>query len=371
MSHKHIHIVSFDVPYPADYGGAIDVFYRLKALHSLGVKITLHCFEYGRGKQEELSKYTEQVHYYKRKKSVLDSVGKTPFIVKSRNSKYLLENLLLDDFPILFEGLHCCYFLDHPSLKNRTKIVRTHNIEHDYYDALAKTNSGLKKAFYSAESKKLKSYESQLKHADVILSIKQSDADHFKQYTNEVHVLRASSMTIKTGDQQATKPTCLFHGNLSVEENNNGANWLIETVFSDVNLTNKLIIAGKEPSEALAQKCSEHKVALISNPSGQDLNRLIQEARVHVFYTEQATGVKLKLINALNSSGQIIVNEKMVFGTNLSPFCSVKNDSTEFQNEVIAKLKTELSKEDFEARNMFLNASFNTVENCKLILEML
>ena len=48
MENKRLHIVAFDVPFPANYGGAIDVFYKLKALHQLGIRITLHCFEYGR-----------------------------------------------------------------------------------------------------------------------------------------------------------------------------------------------------------------------------------------------------------------------------------------------------------------------------------
>ena len=30
---RHIHVVSFNVPYPADYGGVIDVYFRLQALH--------------------------------------------------------------------------------------------------------------------------------------------------------------------------------------------------------------------------------------------------------------------------------------------------------------------------------------------------
>ncbi|MBK7589454.1 MAG: hypothetical protein IPI22_14555 [Bacteroidetes bacterium] len=46
MSNK-LHIISLDIPYPPDYGGMIDVFYKLKALSSLGLEITLHCFEYG------------------------------------------------------------------------------------------------------------------------------------------------------------------------------------------------------------------------------------------------------------------------------------------------------------------------------------
>ena len=43
-----INIVSFDIPYPPDYGGVIDIYYKIKALNSVGIKIYLHCFYYGR-----------------------------------------------------------------------------------------------------------------------------------------------------------------------------------------------------------------------------------------------------------------------------------------------------------------------------------
>ena len=52
-----IHIISLNVPYPANYGGVIDVFYKIKSLHEAGVQIHLHCFDYGRGNQPELEKY--------------------------------------------------------------------------------------------------------------------------------------------------------------------------------------------------------------------------------------------------------------------------------------------------------------------------
>ena len=42
------------------------MFYKIKALHELGIKIHLHCFEYGRGQQPELNKYCEEVFYYQR-----------------------------------------------------------------------------------------------------------------------------------------------------------------------------------------------------------------------------------------------------------------------------------------------------------------
>ena len=54
MAEPHLHIVSFDVPWPANYGGVIDVFYKVKALADLGIRLHLHCFEYGRGEAPEL-----------------------------------------------------------------------------------------------------------------------------------------------------------------------------------------------------------------------------------------------------------------------------------------------------------------------------
>ena len=51
LAEKHLHIVCLDVPYPVDYGGVFDLFYKIKALSEAGVKIHLHCFEYGRGQQ--------------------------------------------------------------------------------------------------------------------------------------------------------------------------------------------------------------------------------------------------------------------------------------------------------------------------------
>ena len=46
---RSIHVVSFDIPYPADYGGVIDVYFKLKALAQLGIKIHLDSMITNRG----------------------------------------------------------------------------------------------------------------------------------------------------------------------------------------------------------------------------------------------------------------------------------------------------------------------------------
>ena len=123
-----LHIVAFDVPYPSDYGGVIDIYYKIKALHDLDVEIILHCFQYGRSKSKKLNAICSKVYYYKRNSWKNPFLNSLPYIVCTRKSSELLDNLLKDESPILFEGIHTTFYLRNPEIKNRFKIVRMHNI---------------------------------------------------------------------------------------------------------------------------------------------------------------------------------------------------------------------------------------------------
>ena len=126
---SHLHIISFDIPYPANYGGAIDVFHKIRCLHAQGIKVILHCFEYGdRTSSPELEKLCEKVYYYQRDTSFINQLSLLPFNVKSRINAELKQNLLKDNYPVLFEVLHTCYLLNDTDLKNRKKLFRHSNI---------------------------------------------------------------------------------------------------------------------------------------------------------------------------------------------------------------------------------------------------
>src|SRR6185436_15652645 len=133
-SDKHIHIIAFDVPFPADYGGAIDVFYKVRAFHEAGIKVHLHCFEYGRSPQKALADICEEVFYYPRKTARTLLFNTLPYIVLTRTSDELKKNLSSDFHPVLMEGLHSTFllndveFLQDARDGNRKIIVRTHNV---------------------------------------------------------------------------------------------------------------------------------------------------------------------------------------------------------------------------------------------------
>ena len=93
-----LHIVSFNVPWPANYGGVMDVFYRLRALSRAGLRIHLHCYTYGRPEAPELEPLCVEVRYYKRDMSLLRQLDRRPFIVSSRCNKELKARLQQDRY---------------------------------------------------------------------------------------------------------------------------------------------------------------------------------------------------------------------------------------------------------------------------------
>ena len=160
METKKLHIVCLDVPYPADHGGMFDLFYKIVALHKSGTKIILHCFEYGKGEQNELRRYCSEVYYYKRTTGLKGFSFFLPYIVSSRKSKQLVKNLAVDNAPILFEGSHTTYIAYKNLFPGRNLLVRLHNIEQVYYYHLFKAERNFfRKLYYWRESKALKKYE--------------------------------------------------------------------------------------------------------------------------------------------------------------------------------------------------------------------
>jgi hypothetical protein len=369
LSAKHLHIVCLDVPFPADYGGAIDMFYRIQALHSLGLNLTIHVFEYGRGKQRELEKYGT-VKYYKRTKSILHLFSKRPFIVQSRMSKELLKELSLDEDPILFEGLHTCGMLEFTAIQHRMTFARMHNVEHEYYRGLTMGSTFLKRWFFRLEARKLKKYESILSKVKHIFVIKESDKAHFANYQENTHLLPASFPPIE-GKLVDTKRYALIHGNLSVPENEHAVYWIASTLQKVIESSFPLVVAGKNPSKRLTAFCQKNRIQLVANPSEKALYTLIQEAQIHLLHTEVPSGIKLKLLASIHSSGHVLVNTNVIAGSGLASFCTVADDPKEYRMHFIGLKNHVLTREEFIQRHAYIETHFNTAANCKIILGLI
>ena len=368
MTDNHLHIIAFDVPYPANYGGVIDVFYRVKALTETGVKVHLHCFEYGRGEQEVLNRCHE-VKYYKRNTSFVKQLSLTPFIVNSRKSEELVKVLLMDDYPILCEGLHTTAILSDKRLKNRKIYVRAHNVEHDYYKALGMAEKWCgRKLFHLVESWKLKRYESTLKQSCGIFAISQKDADYFARLYGKVTLVPGFNSVDSVCSETGRGDYVLYHGNLSVKENEEAAKWLIENVFSGLGL--HCIIAGLNPSEKLVKLVGKHShVTLVPNPDDAEMIDLLRQAQVNILVTNQPTGLKLKLLNALYNGRFCLVNADMVRGTSLESLCVVADEPAQMIAEIKRLMEEDFTMEAIEARDVQMRQLYDNEANAQKIVE--
>ncbi len=370
LQSKHIHIISFDVPYPANYGGVIDIFYKAKAIYEQGIKIHLHCFQYGRSESVMLENICEKVYYYKRKMNKKQLLNSLPFVVITRSSEKLMLNLLKDNQPILFEGLHCCYHLNDIRLIDRSKIVRTHNIEHDYYKSLKKVERSLfRKLYFASEAKKLRRFESILNQANFIVAISPADTKELsKRYKNVRHITAFhpdEEVIIKKGKGKF----CLYHGNLEVGENNQAALYLVNEIFSKIKTP--LIIAGRRPSSELSAAVSNHShIQLKANISTEEINDLIKNAQINVIPTFQATGIKLKLLAVLFNGRYCIVNTPMVINTGLENLCSIKDNAKEMAKEIIRLFEKPFEMDEKQKRKKILYENFSNVINVKKLLEL-
>jgi glycosyltransferase involved in cell wall biosynthesis len=367
IENAHLHIVCLDVPYPVDYGGVFDLFSKIKSLYEAGVKIHLHCFEYGRGQQPTLNKYCVEVNYYKRLKAVKGFSFSVPYIVKSRANKKLISRLLQDDFPVLMEGIHCTYFLHTGQLAKSRCFVRLHNVEFQYYRQLAQTSTSFfKKIFFGRESRLLRTYEASLANKADFWTVTEKDMEIFVKQLgyNSVDYLPLYLPEYKPVFNGERGHYCLYHGNLSVPENEAAATWLLTHVFNEIEIP--FVIAGKNPSAHLEKLAHEYNhTCIVANPDEREMEDLVKKAQLHVLPSMNETGIKLKLINALYYGRHCVVNTAGVDGSGLNDCCIIANSAIEMQQEILEVFGQPFTPAAFETRLKKLSGVFNNAANAQ------
>ncbi len=373
MTDKHLHIISFDIPSPPNYGGVIDVYHKLRMLHKAGVKVILHCFEYGRERSKELKELCAEVHYYQRDMSARNFLSLSPFIIKSRSSEELNNRLLEDDYPILCEGLHTCAILNDARFAHRKIIYRESNIEHHYYGHLAKAERNpLKFLFFAQEALKLRLFQKTLRKADLMLAVSQSDTEYLQKHfpKQEVCYLPSFHENDEVISLEGSSDYMLYHGNLSVAENRLAAEYLIKNVMP--HCRHKLVIAGLNPPASLKNLCDKHEnVSLKANVPNAEMQELMQNAHIHILITFQATGLKLKLLNTLYQGRFCIANNEMTQGTGLRDACIIASGAKEIRKAIDECFEKDFSLHEIESRKLILQENYDNKLKINRLIDLI
>nr|MDQ6904155.1 glycosyltransferase family 4 protein [Bacteroidota bacterium] len=161
---------------------------------------------------------------------------------------------------------------------------------------------------------------------------------------------------------------CLYHGNLSVTENEKAAFWLLENVINVLELP--FVIAGKNPSlnfEAKARK--NENVCIIANPTQEELDDLIRKAQVNLLPSLNITGVKIKLLNALFNGRLVVTNKESVDGTGLENLCIIADSVEDFKEKTAQAFKASFTEADIHKRQNLLEKNYDNEANAEKLIQ--
>ncbi|AZA78634.1 glycosyltransferase family 1 protein [Chryseobacterium sp. G0186] len=336
---KALHLISFNYPYPPSYGGIIDVYYKIKALSELGVKIHLHCFvnQIPEKTDPEIKNITENVFFYKKKKNPLLYFSPVPFAAAIRNSNMLLHNLMKIKAPVLFEGLQTTSLLTQLKDKGQYPLyLRLHNNEAEYYKGLSSSEKNIfKKIIYKVEAIKYENYQKKhLKEFKSVFCLSEKEFHETENYSGNaklIHIFHGNR-TVKLLDKKGDY--FLFHGDLSISDNKKALEEVIELFkgFSQY----KLIVASDRASDDIKKKINSVKnIKLVPIETNENLHHLLENAQANILLSFQNSGTKVKLFNSLYNSRFVIINQNITDDDSLRDLCLYGSNLQEIRQHII------------------------------------
>lgn len=343
MNVLDLHIVAFDYPFPPSYGGLIDVYYKIIALDRAGLHIHLHAFYEGEPPHvpDELKARLKTLYLYPRskKKQWYKMFYRLPFGVETRTDSRLLANLIEVEAPIFFEGLQTAYYAYHPALKNRAKYLRLHNLESNYYEGSAQSIPSLfKRWIYQLEAWKYKGMEEDFSLFDRVYTLSISEGLTVVRRKGRATFVPPFTGFDKVADLSQFGEGVIYYGDLRLPDNQRAALHLID-LMAPITETTFTILADECP-EAI-------QVALAAYPHMQfkqviGIAALKQEwakAHVHLLWSFQQSGTKLKALNALFCGRHVVMNTHLVDDPALRGLGYIVNDTEQARKIVRDLLK--------------------------------
>lgn len=350
------------------------MFCKIETLYQQGIKIHLHYFCCNQaGIPNELNRYCESIHVYEKKTGIKNLSSRLPAVITSRINEKLITNLNKNNHPILLECIRSTGILSKLNLTSRKVVVRIHNDGYQHYKSLAKSsNHVIKKLYLSRESRLLKKFQEHLPPEPSYACINQEETNLFlnKYHLGNSFFLPAFTKNTEINCKEGVGSFCLYHGNLSVPENEKAATWLLTKVFNDINIP--FIIAGKDPGEKLKNLASFYSCCcLIPNPSATEINDLISKAQINVLPSFSHKRPELKLIHALHRGRHTLVNDNAVENTFLETACYSGKNATAFKSIILQLYHRPFEEEEVVLRKKIFSNRNNKLQQIKLLTDRL
>ena len=328
--------VSIEPPYPANTGGRLGIWNRLKRLAKEHEVYYFHTYD---GEDEahipQLEELCAQVYSIRRKKTfaLIPRMIRYPYTVASRCMSEMEQaiddcirqndiQLINLDFP------HMCAVVEKAAKKYGIPVVlNEHNIEWKVYRQIsASADSPVKRLVYYVDSWRLKWYEERIVRRIKPKGITFVSQENLKEYAQWLRPSWAALKLIPVGiesDVVCVPNDCgcrsiAFFGKMSYEPNVEGAIWFAQEVFPTVKAAIpgvKLYIVGMDPTDQVkALACND----VIVTGTVLEVASYYERANLVVIPLLHGDGVKVKLLEAISYGNQIVSTTKGVEGTDFA-----------------------------------------------------
>lgn len=235
------------------------------------------------------------------------------------NSRYIAWKKLILDIDsydvIVMDFAKLDYVLKR--IKGKFLVVKEHNVEFDYSRNDFKKNGGFNKYIVHLFSRKQEA--NILKRANVILVLTECDKKRLAELYGRNILSKIKNNPVCILDHNFDlhkKNNCmqmLITGSFWYGDNVEGAIWFIEKVFSKLNFTKKLVIAGSRPNEKIKSVCSlNNEIELIDSPD--EMEPFFKQCDIVITPVFSGAGMKVKVAEALSYGKPVIGTEHALVG---------------------------------------------------------
>ncbi|WP_314591375.1 glycosyltransferase family 4 protein [Paenibacillus terrigena] len=318
-------VVCSDFPYPADHGGRVDTWGRIKVLAELGW--TIHLVVCGKqmptpSDMNVVYRYVEDIKLCERRSKLVDLLYLVPMQVQSRNElRYV--NIDEDYDYVLLEGDYVYPILKNPLIKHANAILRVHNDEAVYFKALARsTTNRIHKLYYHMESSKFRILQKKmLKKVDKYLFISNKEFETFQTlYPTTKSLFLPPPVTKETFlESSFESKQVVFIGSLFMPNNREAIQWYLEHIHPLMlkEPEYKFIVAGNSRKQGLSWLEGYDMTNVIVHDTPEDLDDIYKQGYLFVNPMQNGAGVKLKTIEAIQNGLPVISTSIGCEGTGL------------------------------------------------------
>jgi hypothetical protein len=357
---RTILIVSPYFPYPATFGGCVDILGRIRLLKKYQYKITLVATvkkNPSKVEVEYIEQYIDDLILLKRKISVISILSFYPFQVSSRYSLSNYKFAKTYDYLIL-ESEYVANILKNKTLFVYRKILRLHNIEPKYFFDLFKSSfPRIMSFYYLIDCFKFRLYSNRIyKKVDHIACISKNESDYINSKISYRKNASFSPTVIDFSElkkRNFTTKYVIYVGALFVPNNIDGLSWYIKNVHQyliKIIPEYKFILIGSTKNnnnkKKILQMCKDdEKIDIYFNV--KDLESYYRKSSVFINPTLKGAGVKIKSINAIIEGFPLVSTNKGIEGSGLKdglhvlvsdiPSDFMKHIINLFNNQLFAK----------------------------------